>query len=268
MRLFLFIFLVPVLTACDFLSENFSENMEVELVFPSMPGYVESSKLPIRMEIESYLADSSGTERVFTEIDYWGHSSGYLFRMSKRVNTPVLATPVMEGVNITLKPAGAVFPASSDASSVHRYSEQGRSGVKLFLSWDLGPLAEMLLRLAKQSFPVESINVERLSREIEDLSLTEPWFLDTDYLASKLLSGKFRVTYIRERALFSEEFIPGRGDWFFNLPSSPVFSVEDGDSFTWELSEGFYYLSNLSLSSFYSVFIDSEGNLSLEKERF
>jgi hypothetical protein len=136
----------------------------------------------------------------------------FSLEVPKILHVPVLAYPVAARGCCTLPPAAAVYPI--DLGADHR---------TIVLSWERGPAGEILRRLAAQGVDLETLNVPRLCREIDDRFVPDPWVLDLDRAAAALASGSFRVTELRGLDRRDVRLPLGPGSWFLESPfCSPV----------------------------------------------
>ena len=152
--------------------------------------------------------------------------------LGKTQHQPVLAYPSIAGGACWLRPAAAVFPLDLSAD--------GRS---LALSWRRGPAAEILRRLLAQDVVVETLNVPRLCREVDERFAADPWSLDLELAAARLAAGAFRVTDLRARPSRSITLSVGPGLWFLESPFAVPVEVAPETSLSFpEVPLGFHRL--------------------------
>ena len=112
-----------------------------------------------------------------------------------------------------LRPAGGFFPLSLRASGDRQVVE---------LSWEDGPAALVVLRVAAAGRDTSCFNVPRLCRFLRETG--EPWALDLDAVAQKIAQGEFTAWDIDRLPCRDAEVQPGPGTWFIE---SPFFSTID-----------------------------------------
>ena len=194
----------------------YGSELPLALQLPELPSHWQECFGAI-----AWLVVVPGTETII-EVPA-GCTQGQGILLPKRQHQPVLAFPLPAGGLCglpasgscglpasgfcRLPPAAAVFPLDLSAD---------RSA--LLLSWEQGPLGELLQGLLRQGLEVETLNVPRLCREIQVRFPADPWTLDVDAAAAALVTGRFRVTDLRPLAsrTVALELWPGR--WFLESP--------------------------------------------------
>jgi hypothetical protein len=159
----------------------------------------------------------------------------------KGFTSPVTAEPLTDG--FSLPPAGGLYPL---------HCRNGR----LILDWEQGFVSGLLLLLASRGVVPESVNAERLCREIRRKAGGDPFNLDRDGIVRSLITGAFRVTDIKKLPEEELSFTPGSGIWFTESPFSPLFETGPDDLLSLELTHGFHHLVNLNASEHYDIFVD------------
>jgi hypothetical protein len=148
-------------------------------------------------------------------VKHWSDSAR--IQCSKKRNAPVLAYPhygeesgaAIRGI---LKPAGGLFPFGlSDTADIP----------ELVLSWQDGPIAEVLRRLWENGLDSSLINSERLSEYVR--SIPDPWEWDISRIAQGLAAGDFTARDIVRLPTVSIRIPISSGEWFTESPFSPVF---------------------------------------------
>jgi len=141
--------------------------------------------------------------------DAAGAGAAGSLRLPPRAHWPGRASPLARGQR--LAPAGALFPL-----------DLGPGGGALELSWERGPLAEVLRRLAVAGVEVGRVNAPRLADEMLEASGGDPWRLDLSLAAQALARGGFRVTDLRLLPARDLELALPAGGWFLEAPLHPA----------------------------------------------
>ena len=160
-------------------------------------------------------SDSRGGMLV-TEIADWRVPAA--FKCSRTVNSPIVAWPYEPGNRESpaalpgaLRPAGGFFPLSFRSIGDRRVVE---------LSWEDGPAALVISRVAAEGRDTACFNVPRLCRFLRESG--DPWALDLDAVAQKISQGEFTAWDIDRLPCRDAEVEPGPGTWFLE---SPFFST-------------------------------------------
>jgi hypothetical protein len=135
--------------------------------------------------------------------------------LRKEFNNPLLMYPECGGGDFSLRPAGAVFPYSLDGSG------------RLVFSWEDGPAASVLLRLAAAGVTTAYINGARLMSEMRERSEGRVWDLDTDRISEELAEAYFRADYIRVKDRFPSAIADCPGRW---LSADPFTAALEADA--------------------------------------
>ena len=156
---------------------------------------------------------------------------------------PILAEPVLQpsAAGTRLPPAGAIAPVDLNYDNC------------LVLSWERGFVCDILMQLAEIGIGIDSINIERLSHEIELRSDGDPFKIDRTRILESLSSGDFRVTDIRSLPESEVTINPGAGDWFSESPFSPLYRTDGVAPTTLNLTHGFHQLFSLSMDVRYDI---------------
>jgi len=178
-------------------------------------------------------------------------------RVVKGNNLPATALPLIEGGRVFLPPAGGVFP--QDAAAV--------DPPRLTLSWEQGPAAELLLRLAAEGLDLSTFNCPRLAAEMASRGAGDPWRLDLEHIGSRIAGGCFRVTDIRTLPCLDLELEPGPGVWFFESPfAAPQEVLEGGVLKRERVTLGFHRLFGTQTSYWYELYVEEKSLLWLRRE--
>jgi len=214
LRLFLLAALLSS-SSCAFLALE----EEVTLLCPSPPVAWQIAFPGLGFRVVT--SDSRGA-MVVTEIADWRVPAS--FRCSRTVNSPIVAWPYEPGNRHSpafapglLRPAGGFFPLSLRASGDRQVVE---------LSWEDGPAALVISRVAAEGRDTSCFNVPRLCRFLGETE--EPWALDLDTAAQKISQGEFTAWDIDRLPCRDAEVEPGPGTWFLESPFSPTFESTGG----------------------------------------
>ncbi len=139
----------------------------------------------------------------------------------KAGNTPILAYPVAGNAGGFLRPAGGLYPEDC--------IDQG-DPARLLLSWQNGCLAHIFRHLAQRGYDTSLVNAERLASYIAKHS--DPWSLDLQAIAEKLIRGDFSAYDIDLLPARDVTLKPGEGQWFLESPFSPVCRIGDSELLT------------------------------------
>jgi hypothetical protein len=202
-------------SSCAFLSLE----EEVTLICPSPPVAWQIAFPGLGFRV---VTGHSRGAAVVTEIAGWRVPSSC--RCSRAVNSPIVAWPYEPGNQRSaaftpglLRPAGGFFPLSFRASGERQVVE---------LSWEEGPAALVMSRVAGEGRDTSRFNVPRLCRFLGESG--EPWSQDLDAAAQKISQGEFTAWDIDQLPCRDAEVEPGPGTWFLESPFSPTFESTGG----------------------------------------
>ena len=99
----------------------------------------------------------------------------------------------------------------------------------LALSWEDGPAALVIARVAGEGRDVSCFNVPRLCRFLREHE--DPWALDLEAVAQQIARGEFTAWDIDPLPCRAVEVCPGPGTWFLESPFSPSFPAKEGTVF-------------------------------------
>jgi hypothetical protein len=214
LRLFLLAALVSS-SSCSFLALE----EEVTLLCPSPPVAWQIAFPGLGFRVMTL--DSRGAMHA-TEFSDWRVPAA--FRCARTVNSSIVAWPHEPGnpqspafLAGVLRPAGGFFPLSLRASGDRQVVE---------LSWEDGPAALVVLRVAAAGRDTSCFNVPRLCRFLREAG--EPWALDLDAVAQKISQGEFTAWDIDRLPCRDAEVEPGPGTWFIESPFFPTVDSTGG----------------------------------------
>ena len=138
---------------------------------------------------------------------------------SKAGNSAVLAYPVTARDTGLLRPAGGLYPLDVVEGAGHS---------RLALSWERGPVALLMRRLSDRGFDTSLVNAGRLVSYIS--AHPDPWALDLDGIAEKLIAGCFSVYDIDLLPARDVSLAPGAGEWFLESPCAPAVKTADAEN--------------------------------------
>jgi hypothetical protein len=213
-------FLPCVFSACAAISScsAFGPGAEVVVTLPAVPDHWRAA-FPDMSFLVVY-AGPSGDERRMT-----GPVGGSQLTIacSKRTNSPILAYPIAardaargQGEPGFLRPAGGLYPLSLDPDA---------SEPTLLLTWDQGPLAGVVHRLATAGWDVSLVNAERLATYL--MKHPDPWMLDLDGVAQKIAEGAFSAYDIDLLPCRDVRVASGPGAWFLESPFAGLVPASD-----------------------------------------
>lgn len=124
--------------------------------------------------------DPSGEPRVLTGETWAAAEAAATVTVAAGAYTPVLAWLEGPGVPVGLRPAGAIVPVDVDPErmTVRLTFEQGAAA--WVLERLLGPAA---------AIGADSLDVERLARDIRETGQGDPWRVDLDGLIASVIAG-------------------------------------------------------------------------------
>jgi hypothetical protein len=180
-------------------------------------------------------SDSLGPPLV-TEVTDWRLPAPA--RCRRVVNSPIVAWPYEPGNRLSpvnapglLRPAGGFFPLSLRTS-------RGRQVVEL--SWEDGPAALVITRVAAEGRDTSRFNVSRLCRFLHEPA--EPWAVDLDAVAQKIAQGEFTAWDIDRLPCRDADVEPGPGTWFLESPFSATFDAAGGRISLPQIARGMHRL--------------------------
>jgi hypothetical protein len=228
MRLWSLLLLASLLgwgTGCDL-----APDQEVTVFLPAPPAAWQIA-FP-RLGFNVVTRDGANGVREMT-VDNWRDMPAV--SCGRTPNTPVLAFPVQPA---ELRPAGGFYPASLRA----------REGTAVLeLTWEDGPAALVMFRVAGQGLDPSLFNVQKLSRYLRQNR--DPWDLDLDAVAQKILRGELTAWDIDTLPCRDAEVEPGPGTWFLESPFSSTFESLNGSVRLQEISIGSHRLFSLKGTS-------------------
>lgn len=195
----------------------------------------------------SYSITYPGSNRKRVELILPADSSTCIIRIPKMRNWPVVAQPYGDG--FPLCPAGALYPWHLD----------NNRNMKLCLTWEQGFSALLLLDCCEKGFDIEHFNARRFASEVLERSQGDPWNLDYSYIAEKLVSGSFRVNYIKLLPVKDVSVFTEKGKWFFPSPFSAVYEVEENRPYRFDtISLGFHRLFHCESPGWYELYVKEQ----------
>ncbi|MBN2533521.1 MAG: hypothetical protein JXB88_11540 [Spirochaetales bacterium] len=233
--IFLFsLFILILSSGCDI----YSPDSLITVTLPDIPPQWERFK-EISFSLE-YPDISGGKKEVLLPPGVLS----YTIRIPKLRNLPVIAQPY--GDSFSLCPAGAIYPW---------HLEKDNSAV-LHLTWEQGFSSLILLDCFTKGFDITGFNALRFSNEVLERSGGDPWKLDYSFIAEKIVSGSFRVSYIKMLPEREVSFSPGYGKWFFSSPFSPLYTIQEEESFNFtHIPLGFHRLFHYESPGWYELYV-------------
>lgn len=233
-----------VFSALIFLSgcELFSPSIQLKLSLPPIPAHWQGAFDTLKFQLLFSGPDGEKQESIIA-----AGSGPIEVSISKSNNTPFIAYPLIGESEIRLPPAGALYPLDM--------VEDGT----LALSWEQGVASLIIFRLSTGGIDLSTFNTQRLSEEIMERGLPDPWNLDIAYLIEKIALAAFRVTYIKAAPARNIELPVNPGSWFMESPFAYLIEIEEGETLILEaVPIGHHYLFSLSTEEYYSLFLDDE----------
>lgn len=172
----------------------------------------------------------------------------------KQNNMPVVVQPVIRCGEeaVVLFPAGGIYPLDAEIRDKRIF---------LNITWEHGFTADVFRKLYKQNVATEKFNLKRFYYEMDRLNIHDPWLLDEDYIMEKLAGGSFRVTYLKEKPVFSFEIPVKSGQWVINSPFSQIYTADSvSGMLKLNLTSGFYTLIELKDLRTVDLFVSKTGD--------
>jgi len=214
--------LCPLLLSCTW----FGSQADLRISIPQPPEHWVRAFPDLTFVV--VFPDTGGWRRVIaTDI-----SQPTVITCVKAGNTPILAYPVSAGSIGFLRPAGGLFPMDCVD-----FGEPPH----LALSWQDGCLALIFKMLAERGFDTSLVNAARLASFVDRHA--DPWALDLDAIAERLILGDFSAFDIDLLPTREVTVRPGAGEWFLESPCASPRSVMDEAEITFpRLSIGMHML--------------------------
>lgn len=187
-------------------------------------------------------ADSRGAYVTLSGI---GPGARIKISVPRRINLPLLALPESCG---GIPPAGAVWPWS-----------EAKAG-RLYLTWEEGFAASLILELYFAGYPVERINFPRLQEELIASSCGDPWRVEEVPLLEAFWYGTMRRDKIKVRKEMELVLPVSRGLWCAGNPGLKnrfVSAPEGRGCFT--VYEGFFSFFHESGQERLDIYVDDKG---------
>ncbi|MEA1911754.1 MAG: hypothetical protein U9N32_08810, partial [Spirochaetota bacterium] len=146
-----------------------------------------------------------------------------------------------------LKPAGAIL------------LKDQFPGQKIQLKWSDGFLAELLLDLIKMGIPIEHLNINRLTSEIEKESDGDPWSIDRGLLMDAIIYNSLSVYKIKSGNR-QNITLPMEGSWISDNPFYPL-SVPNpqGELLLEGIYTGIHRLKNQDTNEQFDILVGNDG---------
>lgn len=201
LRTLIFIAAFLSATGCDL----YQFDLSVTVRFPSLP----ESWTNI-LEPSGFRLSYAGRSGEVNYLDLPADVTSTIISLPKSVNTPVLAEPLANGVNAGILPAGAIFPLHLSRDKT------------LYLRWEHGFVADLFLSIRSQGLQLESVNAERICRQIELEADFNSWSIDGDSIKSAIRYNNLRSYKVRKLPAM-DLCLPVEGDraWFYGNVLSP-----------------------------------------------
>jgi hypothetical protein len=158
---------------------------------------------------------------------------------------PVLVVPICD--TFPLRPAGALIVGYPEGASVRA-------------TWHDGVVATIASVLGTRGVDLRGFNWLRLATEIRKRGPPDPWDLDLDRIAVRIVEGSFRVTDLRVREKVTVEIDLDPGLWFTDSALGPMV-----DSPAFELAPGYHRLFHASSPRQLSLMVGEEETVVLER---
>lgn len=146
-----------------------------------------------------------------------------------------------------LKPAGAFLSINPE------------NGKALKLDWGNGFLADLLLEMMGKGIPIEHINIQRLSKEIENKCDGDPWSINREILEEAIIYNTLSVYKIKSGNL-QDITLPLEGNWISDNPFYPVaVSNSEGELFLEGIYPGMHRFQNPATKEQLDILIREDG---------
>jgi len=197
-----------LLNACS----AFLPEQTIQVLLPAPPSHWQAAFPRLAWKVSARRNDGAMREVV---TDDWRRP--VRVECARAVNAPILAWPFVADAGASpgvcslgagaLCPAGGLFPLSLRTF-------QGTDVVEL--SWEDGPLALVVDRLAACGRDTSRFNAARLRRYLREEG--DPWTVGLDVIAQKIAQGDFTAWDLDLLPLADVEVQPGPGTWFLESP--------------------------------------------------
>lgn len=146
-----------------------------------------------------------------------------------------------------LKPAGAFLSIDSE------------NGKEFKLDWKNGFLADLLLKMMKKGIPVEHINIQRLSEEIENKCVGDPWSINREMLEDAIIFNTLSVYKIRQGGL-KDIILQIEGYWVPDNPFYPAASSNSqGELILEKIYQGMHKFRNPETKELLDILVGNDG---------
>ena len=217
-------------TACSLIAVD----REIDVILPTPPAHWQLAFPTLCVLVCSR---DSGGER--TEATSTGWGTPVALGCARAVNVPVVAYPFVPGDASfpagALRPAGAFFPLS-----LRR--QEGRDVLEL--SWEDGPAALVLDRVAATGRDLSRFNVTRLRGYLG--KERDPWTVDLDTVAQEIAQGTLTAWDIDQLPAWDVTAAAGDGTWFLESPFSAPARAQAGLVSLLGVPQGEHLLVSLS----------------------
>ncbi|MFP4362676.1 MAG: hypothetical protein ACLFR1_02275 [Spirochaetia bacterium] len=223
-----------VFTSCSV----FSPNTAVDITVQEVPYVWKGLEQHLSYSLFVYSPDG--------QVQEFCLSPGEVIRYEaqKNYNTAFLAYPEYQGLPLRFRPAGSVWPDG--------LTEDGG----LVLTWDQGSLAAVVAKT--QRLCRETVNTGRLSSEIAERCMENPWAFDIDRTCRALSESGFSARLLDPIDPVDVEMSLPAGSWIFTNPFLPILNAR-GEPEMYSFISGYYQAVSIDTSAYLSFLIDEEG---------
>lgn len=185
----------------------------VDVILPEPPAHWRAAFPDLAFELRVPDVEGRGLSTVAAK----AAGAAALLCVPKTGNTPVLAFARGGCAEDLLRPAGGIFPLDC---------EQTGSGMTMRVSWESGPAASVLFRLAELGCDTSLLNAARLRQLL--CSRADPWDVDLAKVVERLAAGDFSAYDVDQLAARDVVVSTGPGEWFLESPLRPSCCAEPG----------------------------------------
>ncbi len=204
---------VMVTASCSY----FGGQATVEVLLPEPPAHWRAAFPDLTFELR--VPDVEGRE--LSAVARMAGGASALVCVSKTGNTPILAFARGSRTGEALRPAGGIFPLDCG---------QDASSTTMRVTWESGPAASVLFRLAELGCDISLLNAARLRQFL--CSRADPWDVDLNKIVERLAQGDFSAYDIDQLPARDVAVSLGVGEWFLETPFRTACQVGAGEVLT------------------------------------
>lgn len=199
-----------LLASCELLPVT----IPVEVVLPETPAAWEAAWGPAVFEL---VWQAAGGARTIAGTH--GAGSTVTIDIPRLPPVAIVALPRWTAAGETMLGAGSVWPGlAADRPRAAPTDGERPGGERLVLTFEDGPVAEVLRRVMAAGADVGDFSVSRLAGEIRERLGEDPWALDVEKVVSAIASRAMRESYVRARPAEATGLVAPPGTWLAPSP--------------------------------------------------